>query len=90
MSASSPPKLVASVGSVMKGRREAIEVALRRANDRTAVDVRVFAVHGADRTPTARGLWVPLADLRAIRRLLADADRKAVALGLLPIEGGVL
>ncbi len=83
MTASSPPTLVAHIGSISKGRRECVEVALRRSNDRTAVDVRVFAVHGDDRTPTPRGLWVPLTDLRAMRQLLADADAKAVRLGLL-------
>lgn len=81
------PQLVAHVGSVLKGKRESIEVALRRANDRTAVDLRAFTVHGDDRTPTPRGVWVPLADLRAVRRLLDEADRKAVALGLLPEVG---
>ncbi len=83
MTASSPPTLVAHVGSIVKGRRESIEVALRRANDRTALDLRVFAIHGEDRTPTPRGLWVPLTDLRAMRHLLAEADAKAVSMGLL-------
>lgn len=87
MRSTSLPKLVVTVGSVLKGRREAIEVALRRANDRTAVDLRIFSIHGDDRTPTTRGVWVPIADLRAVRRLLAEADRKAVELGLL-IDGG--
>ncbi len=88
MTASSPPTLVAHVGSIIKGRRESIEVALRRANDRTALDLRIFAVHGDDRTPTPRGIWVPLTDLRAMRRLLAEADARAVTLGLLPEGGG--
>ena len=88
MTASSPPTLVAHVGSISKGRREVVEVALRRANGRTALDVRVFAIHGEDRTPTPRGLWVPLTDLRVMRRLLAEADAKAVALGLLQDGGG--
>ena len=81
------PQLVAHVGSVVKGRREAIEVALRRANDRTALDIRVHGIRGEDRVPTCRGLFVPLTDLRAVRRLLAEADAKAVALGLLPARG---
>ncbi len=87
MTTSSPPTLVAHVGSIIKGRRESIEVALRRANERTALDLRVFPIHGEDRTPTPRGLWLPLTDLRAMRRLLAEADAKAVSLGLLQ-EGG--
>ena len=84
MTASSRPTLVAHVGSIVKSRREAIEIALRRANDRTAVDLRVFSLHGEDRTPTGRGFFVPLVDLRAMRRLLAEADARAVSLGLLP------
>ena len=87
MTVSSSPTLVAHIGSVLKGRRESIEVALRRANERTALDLRIFAIHGEDRTPTPRGLWVPLTDLRAMRRLLAEADTKAVSLGLLPAGG---
>ena len=87
MSTTSVPGLVCHIGSIVKGRREAIEVALRRANDRTAVDLRIFSIRGEDRVPTGRGRWVPLTDLRAMRRLLDDADRQAVALGLLS-EGG--
>ena len=88
MTASSTPTLVASIGSIIKSRREAVEVALRRANERTALDIRVHGIRGEDRVPTGRGLFLPLTDLRAMRRLLAEADAKAVALGLLP-EGDV-
>ena len=89
MTTFSTPKLVAHVGSIAKGRRESIEVALRRSNERIALDLRIFAIHGENRTPTPRGLWLPLTDLRAMRQLLAEADRKAVAMGLLA-NGGVL
>ncbi|RYC29709.1 hypothetical protein D3273_22480 [Lichenibacterium minor] len=75
------------MGSIIKGRRESIEVALRRSNDRTALDLRIFSIHGEDRTPTPRGVCVPLVDIRSMRRLLAQADAQAVALGLLPAGG---
>ncbi|RYC29413.1 hypothetical protein D3273_23995 [Lichenibacterium minor] len=87
MRSSSPPTLVAHVGSIIKGRRESIEVALRRSNDRIALDLRIFAIHGEERTPTSRGVCVPLVDIRSMRRLLAEADAQAVALGLLPAGG---
>ena len=83
MTAFSPPTLVASIGSIIKGRREAIEVALRRANGRTALDIRIHGIRGGDRVPTGRGLFVPLTDIRPMRRLLAEADAMAVSMGLL-------
>ena len=81
-------RLVASIGSMVTGARKALGITIRESDHRHYVEVRGLALKDEDRIPTDRAVTCPIADLRAMRRLLAEADARAVALGLLPEGGG--
>ena len=80
---------VASIGQIVTGARRALGISIRESDRRHYVEVRGLALKDEDCVPTDRAVTCPVADLRAMRRLLEEADRKAVALGLLP-EGGAV
>ena len=75
---------VASIGSIVTGARKALDITIRESDHRYYVEVRGLALKDEDRVPTDRAVTCPISDLRAMRRLLDDAERRAVAMGLLP------
>lgn len=80
------PRLVASFPSIDTGARKALGFAIRESDHRHYVEISGLDRRDEDRFPTGRAVTCPLADLRPLRRRLAEMDREAVRRGLLPEE----
>lgn len=80
------PRLVASFPSIDTGTRKALGFAIRESDRRHYVEIAGLDRRDEDRVPTGRAITCPLTELRPMRHRLAEMDRRAVELGLLPEE----
>lgn len=79
------PALDRTVAEIPKGARESIRIALREKGGTVGAEMRVTTLNGRGvRTETPKGLRIPLARLGDTIAALQEAERLAVADGLLP------
>ncbi len=75
------------VAELRKNAREVVRVAIRETRGSRNVDLRVYAENGRQEpVATANGVSIKPALLRPIIAALREAERAAVAEGLLPAE----
>ena len=73
------------VGIIEKGRTVDVRVRLTTFRDQGYVDIRVFIVEDAsgERTPTRKGVAIPVQKIPELRRLIERAEAEAREAGLL-------
>lgn len=80
-----------TIAEIPKARGYAVRVSRDRFRDRERIDVREFyEVRPGDpdtRQPTKKGISLPIDQLPQLRAALEEAERGALAAGLLEVEG---
>lgn len=71
------------IGEIPKNAKERFNVAIRDFKGLRLVDLRIYASNGVNLEPTAKGVAIKPATLRAIIEALEDAERAAKAEGLI-------
>ncbi len=77
------------IATIEKGRGSEVRVALTTFEAHRLLDVRTYLAFTADDAPraTKKGVALPIVRLRELLSALADAERRAVAMGWLEPEG---
>jgi len=77
------------IGSIPKNRREEIRVTLSNFKGHDLVGARIwFTNEGGEARPSSKGITVNVRVLPELIGLLEDAEKKAVALGVLDLDEG--